>query len=67
MTNKPTQKLFIIWFKRIINSSKTKQRTQFDFTNGYCANIYSNHLYIIRLLLYKDFPKKYLICNNLLY
>ena len=64
MTNKPTQKLFIIWFKRIINSSKTTEySTRFDFTNGYCANIYSNHLYIIQLSLYKDFPKKYLIFN----
>jgi tRNA(Ile)-lysidine synthetase-like protein len=60
MTNKPTQKLFIIWFKRIINSSKTTYSSRFDFTNGYCAIIYLNHLYIIQLSLHKDFPKKYL-------
>lgn len=53
MTNKPTQKLFIIWFKRIINSSKTTEySTRFDFTNGYCAIIYLNHLYIIQLSIY---------------
>jgi tRNA(Ile)-lysidine synthetase-like protein len=60
MTNKHTQKLFIIWFKRIINSSKTKDSSQFHFTNGYYAKIYSNHLYIIKFSLHKDFPRKYL-------
>jgi tRNA(Ile)-lysidine synthetase-like protein len=63
MTNKHTQKLFIIWFKRIINSSKTKDSSQFHFTNGYYAKIYSNHLYIIQFSLHKDFSKKYLIFN----
>ncbi len=63
MTNKHTQKLFIIWFKRIINSSKTKDSSQFHFTNGYYAKIYSNHLYIIKFSLHKDFPRKYLIYN----
>jgi tRNA(Ile)-lysidine synthase TilS/MesJ len=63
MTNKHTQKLFIIWFKRIINSSKTKDSSQFHFTNGYYAKIYLNHLYIIQFSLHKDFPKKYLIYN----
>lgn len=63
MTNKPTQKLFIIWFKRIINSSKTTEySTRFDFTNGYCAIIYLNHLYIIQLSMYHEFRS--LICNN---
>jgi len=57
MTNKSTQKLFIIWFKRIINSSKTKDSSQFHFTNGYYAKIYLNHLYIIQLSLHKDFKK----------
>jgi len=57
MTNKHTQKLFIIWFKRIINSSKTTDSSQFHFTNGYYAKIYSNHLYIIQLSLHKDFKK----------
>lgn len=56
MTNKTTQKLFIIWFKRIINSSKTTEySTRFDFTNGYCAIIYLNHLYIIQLSMYHEF------------
>lgn len=60
MTNKHTQKLFIIWFKRIINSSKTTDSSQFHFTNGYYAKIYLNHLYIIQFSLHKDFPRKYL-------